>query len=112
MEEKALSHEERETLMEEVSRVTAKIFRYGNEDKMWCEHSAFVRKMQVTMSHEQVKESFSSPSYSKWNDDRVWCSQEWKLRFETFERSGRLDKISWKRIEKFDLVTRKSYSSE
>ena len=50
--------------------------------------------------HEQFMESFSSASYSKWNDDRVWCSQEWKSRFETYERSERLDKISWKRIRK------------
>ena len=28
--------------------------------------------------HEQFMESFSSASYSKWDDDRAWSSQEWK----------------------------------
>ena len=45
-------------------------------------------------------ESFSSASYSKWDDDRAWSSQEWKTEIETYERSGRLDKTSWKMIRK------------
>ena len=45
-------------------------------------------------------ESFSSASYSKWDDDRAWSSQEWKTEIETYERSGRPDKISWKMIRK------------
>ena len=45
-------------------------------------------------------ESFSSASYSKWDDDRAWSSQEWKTDIETYERSGRPDKISWKMIRK------------
>ena len=28
--------------------------------------------------HEQFMESFSSASYSKWDDDRAWSPQEWK----------------------------------
>ena len=36
------------TLMEKVSRVTAKILRYDNEDKVLYEHSELVRKMQAT----------------------------------------------------------------
>ena len=28
--------------------------------------------------HEQFMESFSSTSYSKWDDDRAWSSQEWE----------------------------------
>ena len=28
--------------------------------------------------HEQFMESFSSASYSKWDDDRAWSSQQWK----------------------------------
>ena len=47
-------------------------------------------------NHEQIMESFSSASYSKWDDDRVWSSQEWKTDIETYERSGRLDETSWR----------------
>ena len=43
-------------------------------------------------------ESFSSASYSKWDDDRAWSSQEWKTDIETYERSGRPHKISWKML--------------
>ena len=50
--------------------------------------------------HEQFVESFSSASYSKWDDDRAWSSQEWKTDIETCERSGRLDETSWRMIRK------------
>ena len=50
--------------------------------------------------HEQFMESFSSASYSKWDYDRAWSSQEWKTEIETYERSGRPDKTSWKMIRK------------
>ena len=50
--------------------------------------------------HEQLMESFSSASCSKWDDDRAWSSQEWKTDIETYERSGRPDKISWRMIRK------------
>ena len=33
--------------------------------------------------HEQFLECFSSASYSKWDDDRAWSSQEWKTDTET-----------------------------
>ena len=45
--------------------------------------------------HDQFMES-SSASYSKWDDDRAWSSQEWKTDIETYERSGRPDKTSWR----------------
>ena len=45
--------------------------------------------------HEQFMESFSSASYSKWNDDHAWSSQEWKTDAEMCERSGRPDVTSW-----------------
>ena len=48
-------------------------------------------------------ESFSSASYSKWDDDRVWSSQEWKTDIETYERSGRLDETSWRTIREVRL---------
>ena len=48
-------------------------------------------------------ESFSSASYSKWDDDRVWSSQEWKVEATTYDRSGRLDKTSWRMIRKVRL---------
>ena len=50
--------------------------------------------------HEQFMESFSSASYSKWDDDRAWSSQEWKTDIETFERSERPDEISSRMIRK------------
>ena len=45
-------------------------------------------------------DSFSSASYSKWDDDRAWSSQEWQTDIETYDRSGRPDKISWTMIRK------------
>ena len=46
--------------------------------------------------HEHFMESFSSASYSKWDDDRAWSSQEWKTDIETYERSVRTDETSWR----------------
>ena len=46
--------------------------------------------------HEQFVESFSSASYSKWDDDSAWSSQEWKTDIETYERSVRPDETSWR----------------
>ena len=48
-------------------------------------------------------ESFSSASYSKWNDDRAWSSQECKTDIETYERSGRPDETSWRRTREVQL---------
>ena len=45
--------------------------------------------------HEQFMESFSSASYSKWDDDHAWSSQEWKTDTEMCERPGRPDVTSW-----------------
>ena len=45
-------------------------------------------------------ESSSSASYSKWDDDRAWSSQEWKTDSEMYERSGRLDETSWRATRK------------
>ena len=39
--------------------------------------------------HEQFLESFSSASFSEWDDDHVWSSQEWKIDIEMYERPGR-----------------------
>ena len=49
--------------------------------------------------HEQFMESFSSASYSKWDDDRAWSSQEWKTDIEMCERSGQPDKTSWRMVQ-------------
>ena len=38
--------------------------------------------------HEQFMESFSSASYSKWDDDRVWSSQKWKADKSMDDRTG------------------------
>ena len=45
--------------------------------------------------HKQFMESFSSASYSKWDDNHAWSSQEWKTDTEMCERSGRPDVTSW-----------------
>ena len=45
-------------------------------------------------------ESFSSTSYSIWDDDRAWSSQEWKAEATTHDRSGRPDKNSWRMVRK------------
>ena len=50
--------------------------------------------------HEQFMESLSSASYSKWDDDRAWSSQEWKTEIKTYDRSGRPDKTSWRMVRK------------
>ena len=53
--------------------------------------------------HQQFKESFSSASYSKLDDDRAKSSQEWKTETTTYVRSGRLVKFSRKMIRKVRL---------
>ena len=53
------------------------------------------RKTGSDYFHEQFIESSSSASYSKWDDDRAWSSQEWKTDTEMCERSGRPDVTSW-----------------
>ena len=45
-------------------------------------------------------ESFSSASYSKWDDDRAWSSQEWKTDSEMYQRSGRPDETTWRATRK------------
>ena len=45
--------------------------------------------------HEQFMESFSSASYSKWDDDHAWSSQEWRTDTEMYERPERPDVTSW-----------------
>ena len=47
--------------------------------------------------------SFSSASYSKWDDDRAWSSQEWKTDTEMYERSGRPDE-TWRATRETRLV--------
>ena len=53
--------------------------------------------------HEQFMESFSSASYSKWDDDRAWYSQEWKTEIKTYDRSERPDQTSWRMVRKVRL---------
>ena len=62
--------------------------------------------------HEQFMESFSSTNYSKLDYDRAWSSQEWKAEATTYDRSGRPDKTSWRMVRKFDLITKKFFSTE
>ena len=42
------------------------------------------------------KASLQQATYSKWDDDRAWSSQEWKTDIETYERYGRPDETSWR----------------
>ena len=49
--------------------------------------------------HEQFMESFSSASYSKWDYDRAWSSQEWKADIKTCDRLGQPDKTSWRMVQ-------------
>ena len=53
------------------------------------------RKTASDYYHEQFIESSSSASYSKWDDNHAWSSEEWKTDTEMCERSGRPDVISW-----------------
>ena len=53
------------------------------------------KKASDSYYHEQFMESFSSASYSKWDDDHAWHSQEWKTDTEMCERPGRPDVTSW-----------------
>ena len=64
--------------------------------------------------HEQFMESFSSASYSKWDDDRAWSSQEWKLILRCTSDRGDPMKLLGERHEKFDQVslTRKPFMME
>ena len=52
------------------------------------------RLKAITMNN-LLNDSFSSASYSKWNDNHAWSSQEWKTDTEMCERSGRPDVTSW-----------------
>ena len=52
------------------------------------------RKTASDYYHEQFTES-SSSSFSKWDDNHAWSSQEWKTDTEMCERSGRPDVTSW-----------------
>ena len=53
------------------------------------------RKTASDYYHEQFIKSSSSASFSKWDDDHAWSSQEWKTDTEMCERSGRPDVTSW-----------------
>ena len=53
--------------------------------------------------HGQFMESFSSASYSKWDDDRAWSSQEWKTEIEMYEQSGRPGETSWRATREIRL---------
>ena len=53
------------------------------------------RKTASDYNHEQFTESSSSASFSKWDDNDAWSSQECKTDTEMCERSGRPDVTSW-----------------
>ena len=63
------------------------------------------RKTASDYYHEQFIESSSSASYSKWDDNHAWSSQEWKTDTDMCERSGRPDVTSWERHENPNQVS-------
>ena len=87
---------------------------YGNQDP-WStivEKEERSRRLHIGIDrmkasdyyyHEQFMDSFSSASYSNWDDDRGWSSQEWKTDTEMNERSGRPDETSWRATREIRL---------
>ena len=49
------------------------------------------RKLSTTIIMSNLWKVFSWASYSKWDDDHAWSSQEWKTDSEMYERPGRPD---------------------
>ena len=49
--------------------------------------------------HDRETESFSSTDYSRLDYDRAWSSQEWKSEVTAHDRSGQLDKTSWRMVQ-------------
>ena len=85
--------------------VSPKKRSYGNQDP-WSTNAEKEERLgrpvvgsdRKTVSdyyHEQFIESSSSASYSKWDENHVWSSQEWKTDTEMCERSWRPDVTSW-----------------
>ena len=58
--------------------------------------AATERQLSTIIIMSNLWKSVSSASYSKWDDDRAWSSQEWKTDTEMYERPGRLDVTSWR----------------
>ena len=70
---------------------------YGNQDP-WKSVVAKDRSGQLGKESD-LFESFSSTHNSKLDYDRVWSSQEWKAEATTHDRSGQLDKTSWRMVQ-------------
>ena len=75
-------------------------FSKPRERKLWksksLEYNCCKRgEIRATWYRQPFIESFSSASYSKWDDNLAWSSQEWKTDTETCERSERPDVTSW-----------------
>ena len=45
-------------------------------------------------------DGFSYTDYLKWNYDRSWSSEEWKSEVTTHDRSGKLDRSSWEKLQR------------
>ena len=95
---------------------------YGNQDP-WTSVAGEDRSGQLGKEtdlfeasdhhyHEQFMESSSSTDYSKLDYDRAWSSQEWKAEATTHDRSGQLIKLFGEWYDKFDLITKKFFSTE
>ena len=53
--------------------------------------SAATKKTASDYCHEQSIESSFSARYSKWDDNQVWSSQEWKADTSMCDRAKRCD---------------------
>ena len=84
---------------------------YGNQDP-WKSVAGEDRPGQLGKGTDLL-ESFSSTDDSKLDYDRVWSSQEWRAEATTHGSiRGNLIKLLGEWYNKFDLVTRKFFSTE
>ena len=63
---------------------------YGNQDP-W--------KSVVVDDRSGQPDRLSPAGYSRLDYDRAWSSQEWKTEVTTHDRSGQLDKASWRMVQ-------------
>ena len=70
---------------------------YGNQDP-WKSVDGEDRSGQPGKETD-LFESFFSTDYSKLDYDRAGSSQEWKAEATTHDRSGQIDKTSWRMVQ-------------
>ena len=65
--------------------------------------SAATERPSLTIIMNNLLKALSSASYSKWDDNHAWSSQEWKTDTEMCERSWRPDVTSWRATRESQL---------